>query len=242
MRYTNAASFGRRLDLRSCKGVASTMTELNQPRAKTTSGPRQAPHDEEVYGTLGALLGTLEVIATDDRHPLSEVQSERMRGAIRLGNNMQSQLEALLVLADDALPSRLQRASMVMRPLIEHAVRGALRSFERGQVALVMPSGDHWGKQRVSIDSSRVDRTIRALAELLAVRVGEGGVIEVLLAQPGHHVLLTLRGRAGAGSDGARGGLVISGARRLFELHGGRLDVDASGLTMAILLPAAEAP
>ncbi|HEY6876777.1 MAG TPA: hypothetical protein VI299_02115, partial [Polyangiales bacterium] len=68
------------------------MTEQDQPRATnaaSTSAARQAPHDEEVYGMLGALLGTLEVIATDDQHPLSTVQSERMHGALRLGNALQ---------------------------------------------------------------------------------------------------------------------------------------------------------
>jgi hypothetical protein len=225
------------------------MTEPKPTRPKpSTAEPtsavrtsRQAPHDEEVYGTLGALLGTLEVIATDDEHPLSAQQSERMRGAIRLGNAMQAQIEALLLLADDELGPRLQRAQMAMRPLIEHAVRGALRGFERNHVALVLPTGE-WGTQRVLIDSSRVDRSLRALAEVLAQRVGEAGVIEVLLEQRGQQVLLTLRGRAGAGSDVRKGALVLTGARRLFELQGGALDVAASGLTMTVLLPAAEAP
>ncbi|MET0284974.1 MAG: hypothetical protein ABW352_10900 [Polyangiales bacterium] len=215
------------------------MTEQKPPRPKSTA--RQAPHDEEVYGTLGALLGTLEVIATDDHHPLSPVQSERVRGALRLGNAMQAQVEALLTLADDELATRLTRASLAMRPMVEHAVRGALRGFERANVALVMPSGE-WGTQRVQIDSSRVDRSVRALAEVLAQRVGDGGVIEVLLEQRGQHVMLTLRGRAGSGSDLKRGGLVVQGARRLFELHGGALDLDASGLTMIVLLPKSEAP
>jgi hypothetical protein len=217
------------------------MTEQKPPRPNATSAARPAPHDEEVYGTLGALLGTLEVIATDDNHPLSSVQSERVRGALRLGNSMQAQVEALLVLADQELATRLKRADVAIRPMVEHAVRGALRGFERANVALVMPSGD-WGTQRVLIDSSRVDRGVRALAEVLALRVGEGGVIEVLLHQRGHHVLLTLRGRAGSGGDTRRGGLVIEGARRLFELHGGALDLDAGGLTMAVLLPMYEAP
>jgi hypothetical protein len=227
------------------------MTESKPPRPKSASSaerterpsavPRQAPHDEEVYGTLGALLGTLEVIATDDHHPLSAVQSERMRGAIRLGNAMQAQIEALLMMADEQLGERLQRAQLAMRPLIEHAVRGALRGFERSHVALVLPTGE-WGAQRVQIDSSRVDRSLRALAEVLAQRVGDGGVIEVLLDRRGHHVLLTLRGRAGAGSDVRKGSLVVTGARRLFELHGGALDVGESGLTMAMLLPTSEAP
>ncbi len=225
------------------------MTEF-KPRTKAAARPnahppalRQAPHDDEVYGTLGALLGTLEVIASDDLHALSALQSERMHGALRLGNALQAQVEALLVLSDDELGARLKRAPLALRPLIEHAVRGALRGFERASVALVMPSGDDWGTQRVHIDSSRVDRCLRALAEVLAQRVGDGGVLEVLLdPQRGHHVMLTLRGRVGAGSDTRRGDLVLAGARRLFEQHGGALDIDENGLTVSVLLPAAEAP
>jgi hypothetical protein len=222
------------------------MTEPKPPRPKSAAttqrtSARQAPHDEEVYGTLGALLGMLEVIATDDQHPLSAVQGERMRGAIRLGGALQAHIEALLLLADEQLGTRLQRAHMAMRPLIEHAVRGALRGFERTNVALSLPTGD-WGLERVQIDSSRVDRSLRGLAEVLAQRVGDGGVIEVLLDRRGHHVLLTLRGRPGAGSDARKGALVVDGARRLFELHGGALDVDPGGFTMAVLLPASEAP
>jgi signal transduction histidine kinase len=225
------------------------MTELNPPRPKSasisearTSAAGQAPHDEEVYGTLGSLLGTLEVIATDDHHPLPAVQAERMRGALRLANAMQAQVEALLMLADDELPARLKRFPSTVRPLVEHAVRGALRGFERANVALVMPSDAGWGTQRVSIDSSRVDRSMRALAEALAQRVGDGGIIEVQVVQRQSDVVLTLRGRAGAGCDKQRGGLVLTGARRLLALHGGALEVDASGLTITVQLPTVEAP
>jgi hypothetical protein len=222
------------------------MTELKPQRNQSASSSaartaRQAPHDEEVYGTLGALLGMLEVIATDDQQPLSALQSQRMRGALQLGNALQAQLEALLMLADEQLGARLQRAQMALRPLLEHAVRGAVRGFEQANIALVMPSAAAWGSQRVQIDSSRVDRSLRALAEVLAQRVGEGGIIEVLLEQRERHVLLTLRGRAGAGGDVRRGELVVTGARRLFVLQGGGLEVDASGLNLAVLLPT-EAP
>jgi hypothetical protein len=222
------------------------MTDRNNPRASSaasTADAPQAPHDDEVYGTLGALLGTLEVVATDDHHPLSAVQSERMRGALRLGTALQSQIEALLVLADQGLGGRLRRLHVALRPLVEHAVRGALRALQKDGVALVLPSAPDWGQQRVFIDSSRVDRTIRALTELLALRVGGGGVIEVSLENRSRQVSLTLRGRPdGSNGKSPHGGLLLQGARRLFELHGGALESDAGGLTLTISLPAAEAP
>jgi hypothetical protein len=202
---------------------------------------RLGAHDEEVYGTLGALLGTLEVIATDDHQPLSPQQAERMQGALRLGNGLQAQVEALLMLADEQLHERLSRAQMAMRPLIEHAVRGALRSFEKAAVALVLPTGE-WGRERVRIDSSRVDRTLRALAEQLAARVGDGGVIEVGIQQRSGVVALTLRGRVGARDKPLRTSLVEAGARKLFALHGGALRIDDGGLIIEITLPASEAP
>jgi hypothetical protein len=216
--------------------------------ARTRSSLAQ---EEEVYSMLGALLGTLEVVATDDVYPLAEPQVARVRSAVQLCHGLQHQLEALLTLAADDLPAGLRRTHSAVRPLVEHAVRGAVRGFAAQGVELQVPAGESWGSERVFIDSSRVDRMLKGLSETLAASVGKNGAVEVTIQPSVRHVAVVLTGHAGtalstkqlAGQPTlATSALLIRGATRLFELHGGGLTVDASRLLLHVLLPRSEAP
>jgi hypothetical protein len=208
--------------------------------------------EEEVYGALGALMGTLEVVATDDDHPVPSVQGERLRSALGLCFALQQQIEALLILSSNDLEERLRRGTVRVRPLVEHAVRGARRAFETVGVTLTMPTGDDWGSESTRIDSSRVDRTIRALTELLATGVGRGGSIRAEVHKRGSLVELSLLGaRAEQPSrpspvallPALPGAVLLSrAAARLFTLSGGAFSFDVERLAMHISLPVAEVP
>jgi hypothetical protein len=213
--------------------------------------PSSAAQEDDVYGMLGALLGTLEVVATDDAFPLATIQAERLRSAVRLCHGLQHQIEALLTLASEHLGTNLRCNHVSVRALVEHAVRGAVRGFAAQGVQLRLVPDDGWERQRVFIDSSRVDRMLKALAETLAASVGQDGVLEASMGRVGRHVRLALIGHPGSQpsqqvplgqSTLARSQLLTRGAARLFELHGGGLAVDAAQLHVHILLPASEEP
>jgi len=207
----------------------------------STSTASSAVQEDEVYGTLGALLGMLEVVATDDAYPIAPVQEHRLRCALELCTRLQTYLESLLTLASDDLPVRLRTTTCRVRPLVEHAVRGALRRLEARRVTLQVPEVSAWGHELVHIDAARVDRALRGLAEALADRVGEGGAVAVDVQRMGPHVILSLRGRPGPGATAGPLGSVLleRAARRLLELHGGALSVDPRQLTIELRLPAA---
>jgi hypothetical protein len=214
---------------------------------KNTSYAREsALAEEEVYGALGALMGTLEVVATDDLDPVSSAQSERLRSALGLCYGLQQQIEALLILSSSDLEERLRRGTVRIRPLVEHAVRGARRAFETVGVSLTMPPGDDWGRESTRIDSSRVDRTIRALTELLVTGVGRGGTIQAEVHKRGSLVELALLGARAELPPKAPlmpGALLMArAATRLFTLSGGAFSFDVEQLAMHISLPLAEVP
>lgn len=229
------------------------ISPLERPTARVDAAPARvrssAAQEDDVYGLLGALLGTLEVVATDDVFPLATIQAERLRSAVRLCHGLQHQIEALLTLASDQLGESLKRTPVHVRALVEHAVRGAVRGFEADRVQLCLVPGDAW-EQRVLIDSSRVDRMLKAVTETLAASVGQEGILEASVCRAGRHVALVLLGRPGAQparavpgqSTLANAQLLARGAARLFELHGGGLVVDAEQLRVQILLPASEEP
>jgi hypothetical protein len=198
---------------------------------------------------LGALLGTLEVVATDDVAPLAALQAERVHSAVRLCHGLQHQLEALLTLAAEDLEQRLRRTHSTMHALVEHAVRSAVRGFQADGVQLRLPEDDAWIQERVFIDVSRVDRMLKALAETLAASVGRGGAVEVSVQRGGAHVQLTLMGHVGTPHPGRLGApptlassqLLARGAARLMSLLGGACSVDVQQLHVQLRLPASEA-
>lgn len=209
-----------------------------------------AANEEEVYATLGALLGTLEVIAADEFHPLDGVQIDRLRSAGRLGRRINHYLEAMLILASEDLGERLRRVRTPLRPLIEHALRGAIRSCEARAVQQRLPSAEAWGDGRVLVDASRIDRVLGALVEALAVQLGHGGVIEVSPQLANGKVLLALIGRRGSmpmatpqtlgfGEEISllNSSLLNRAWERLFALHGGDLEVDFEQPAVRIMLP-----
>lgn len=223
------------------------MADDTNPTATAATSPSAhsgAAQEDEVYGLLGALLGTLEVVATDETHPVDKVQEDRLRSALALCGRLQTYIESLLTLSADDLERRLRRSHSPVRPLVEHAVRGAVRRFEAEDVSVRMPATPEWGEQRVFVDASRVDRALRALAESLADRVGAGGAIEVSVSRLDTHVVLALRGRArsdaGVRQPNPGVGLLERAARYLLELHGGGLSLDASRLGLEVRLPVSE--
>jgi len=221
------------------------MSDAKHATPKQPNTASSAQQEEEVYGTLGALMGTLEVVATDDVQPVSPLQAERLQSALRISQALQYQIEALLTLAADDLDTRLRRSHTRMRPLLEHAVRGAARTFENHGVELRMPTGSDWGHESVRIDLSRVDRLLRALTEMLVTGVGAGGQITVAVSRSGPEVVLTLQSELPARSNqpaqpvGA--GLLARSAHRLFQLHGGSFSLDLPALSLRITLPQSEA-
>ena len=223
------------------------MADDTNPTATAATSPSAlsgAAQEDEVYGLLGALLGTLEVVATDEEQPVAPVQEERLRSALALCGRLQTYIESLLTLAGEDLGRRLRRAHCLVRPLVEHAVRGALRRFEAQAVSLRLPASAAWGEQRVYVDASRVDRALRGLAEALVDRVGEGGAIDLSVDRMGRHVVLVLRGRSrvdgGSRVIGPGTALLERAARHLLELHGGGLSLDPAQLALEVRLPASE--
>jgi hypothetical protein len=234
---------------KSTKGAAFFRSRADEPHMSEgtrVSARGSAVTEDEVYGALGALLGTLEVIACDDAHPVPPVQSDRLRSALALCQDLQHQIEALLTLSSEDLPERLRHANTRVRPFVEHAVRGARHTFEAHGVTLRMPEGDDWGCELVTIDSSRADRTVRALSERLAAVVGRGGTLTVEVNTRDGRVELLLLGARAEGTDKPvhmPGALLLGrAATRLFELSGGAFSLDAEQLAIRISLPVAEAP
>jgi hypothetical protein len=208
--------------------------------------PKGAAQEAEVYGALGALLGVLEVIATDEATPISPAQLTRIRSAFGIAQRLQQYVEALLTLAADDLEQRLRRAHCRTRPLVEHALRGALRAFEAYDVELRWPEHASWGDQTVFIDSSRVDRALSALVAALASCLGKGGAIEVEVTTVDSCAVLYLRGERGSelprGPSPFESGLLERAFRRLLELQGGAFAVDFEQLRFEVALPLADEP
>lgn len=211
-----------------------------------TSPQIAAAQEDEVYGALGALLGTLEVVATDDAHPVPTIQGERVSSALRLAHRLERHVDALLMLADETLEQRLRLINHPLRSVMEHALRGALRSHRHADLSLSLPELAEWADLRVKVDGSRVDRVLRGLAELLLSRLGEGGGLFVTMRLHGAAVTLELLGRVGhAPASGAAGDsalLLQRAGSRLFALHGGELRCELDRLQMLLTLPVSEAP
>jgi len=203
-----------------------------------------AAQEAEVYGALGSLLGMLEVIATDDV-ALSAAQLSRLRTALGLGQRLQQYVESLLTLAADDLEPRLRLSVRALRPLVEHALRGALRAFDPHEISLRWPTRADWGSERVRVDVSRFDRSLGALVGVLANNLRRAGSIDIEVEAREGRVLLTLHGEPCSDAGDAEppaSGLIERACQRLLVLHGGELSQVASGLGFVLTLPIAEAP
>lgn len=204
-----------------------------------------ATQEAEVYGALGALLGTLEVIATDDA-ALTSAQSKQLRSAIGFAQQLQQYVEALLTLSAEDLAPRLRRAECAVRPLIEHAVRGSLRGLEAHALTLRWPEHAGWGEERVCIDVSRVDRALGALVGALASTLGPAGALEVAVRCEDGCAILTIRGEHDADDSMCprrfECGLLERALRRLLELQNGALALDVSQPSFELKLPLVGAP
>ena len=228
-------------------------TKLTADASQAAPGQSGAAEEEEVYSTLGALLGTLEVVSADDDHPLAPVQTERLRGATGFVRRLQHQVEALLILSSEDLGGRLRRTPLLVAPLVEHAVRSAKRTCDGLGVSVQQIARESWGDTRVLVDGSRVDRALCALVEALAGSVGRGGVIDVSVQCVGASMLLELIGQAAGNKPRAPGasgasddmsepaslasGLLARGCARLFALHSGELRVDPARPSVRLVLP-----
>ena len=223
-------------------------TKLTVDASQAAPAQTGAADEEEVYSTLGALLGTLEVVSTDDDHALAPVQSDRLRSAAGFLRRLQHQVEALLILASDDLDGRLRRGTVRVAPMVEHAVRSAKRACDTLGVRVQLIARESWGEARVVVDSSRVDRALGALVEALAASVGRGGVIDVSVQCVGASMHLELIGHSVAapradddmseqGSLDSR--LLARGCQRLFALQSGELRVEPSVPSVRLVLPIA---
>jgi hypothetical protein len=221
------------------------MSDDAQGKLRTVEATRRvkgAAQEDEVYGALGALLGVLEVLATDDA--VSETQLTRIRSAIGIGQRLQQLVEALLTLAADDLESRLRVRAAAVKPLVEHAVRGALRSVESQELTLVWPAAERWSHLRIAVDASRLDRALAAMVSALASTLGRGGALEVVVDEHAEGVRFALRGRHGTGArmvaSPFESGLLEGAFRKLLASHGGSCALDLTSSTLTVTLPRAE--
>jgi hypothetical protein len=224
---------------------------IETPSARTASPTAAVPapndarlEEDEVYGALGALLGTLEVLANDDAYPLAPVQREHLGTARRLGRRLEQQLDALLLLAAEDTAARVRMSRRPLRPLVEHALRGAVRGLADDSIALALPEPATFGELCVHVDASRVDRMLTALTEALADRVGAGGAIALTLEQGEREVALSLHGTRADRAPRRRppypAALIERAARSLLSLHGGSLRCSLEQLVVQVTLPLAE--
>lgn len=221
------------------------MSEDAQGRPRTLEAPRRpkgAAQEDEVYGALGALLGVLEVLATDDA--VSDTQLTRIRAAIGIGQRLQQLVEALLTLAADDLEARLRVRTSPLKPLVEHAVRGALRSVEGQELTLLWPPPERWAHLRIAVDASRLDRALAAMVSALASTLGRGGALEVAVEERSDGLCLELRGQHGTGVRPTvtpfESGLLEGAFRKLLASHRGSCALDLSVSTLTVTLPRVE--
>ena len=213
-------------------------------KPKRFSGVRAtAPHEAEeaeVYGTLGSLLGVLEVIAMDDA--LDAKQRARVDAARSYGQRLQRYVEALVTLAADDLSVGLRAAPCALRPLLEHAVSGALRALAEKQLSVRWPARDELDGQRVHLDASRFDRVLSAVFAQFAARLEHGGVLEIGVVERDANACVSLRGKGFDPSASPSALLLLARAlRRLLESFGGSMSVDPQQTSVTFSLPLAKA-
>lgn len=198
--------------------------------------------EDEIFSTLGALLGMLEVLSIDAQPPLTERQRRFVNEALRFGDMLRGRVEALLTLFADERDPRHQRSPYALRRLIDHSVRAASWAAAEKGVNIVLPSSEAC-ESFLFVDAARVDRALRAITDTLVAGLGKDGQVVLRVEDRLDSVLLLLTaGSAGAGNASpaiSLSTLMLSAWERLFALQGGSLSVDHAALSVSIELPKA---
>ncbi len=197
--------------------------------------------EDEIYSTLGALLGMLEVLSIDAHTPLTERQRRFVNEALRFGDMLRARVEALLTLVADAGDPRHQRSPYALRRLVDHSVRAASWAAAEKGVTIVLPPGEAC-ESFVFVDAARVDRALRSITDTLVAALGKDGQVVLRVEDRPESVLLVLSADSqGGGKTPALSlsALMLSAWERLFSLQGGSLCVDNAALSVAIELPKA---
>jgi K+-sensing histidine kinase KdpD len=205
------------------------------------AGPRLSKAmEDEVNGSLGALLGMLEVLSIDVDEPLSARQQAIITDTLRFGDNLRASVEALMILLSDADDPRFARSNYALRRLVDHAVRAAAWSAQERKVVVQLPESGAWDNELVHVDAGRVDRALRAMTDALVARVGAEGTVQLEIERLPHAIRMTLTGRP-ASPAGALSlpRVLIAAWQRLFALQGGQLQVDLAGRSLRVDLPVA---
>jgi hypothetical protein len=199
--------------------------------------------EDEVNGSLGALLGMLEVLAIDVQEPLSERQRAFVADALRMGDSVRAAVEALLTLLSDEADPRFGKSGYALRRLVDHAVRAAGWSASDRQVTLTLPESGDWESEPLWLEPGRVDRCLRAMTDALVAAVAPGGVVELRLEPSPRSFALILSATPAAGQEARLHvpQLVRSAWQRLIALQAGQLSMDVERLSLRLELPRAVA-
>lgn len=195
--------------------------------------------EDEVYSSLGALLGMLEVLAIDVAVPLGPRQEALVTDALQFGDVLRARVEALVTLLTDERDPRFRPAVCTVRRLVDHAVRAAAWAATERKVALTLPESGAWDDEPLWIDAPRTDRTLRAITDALVGAVGERGEVKLSIDVSASSVRLVL---TAASVEAAAAALthpqVLCAAwRRVLELQRGTFSMDADGRRVCVELP-----
>jgi hypothetical protein len=215
----------------------------NRPSGEVPSSVN-ANMERELHKLLGAMLGMLEVLASDLRHPLSERQRAWVAEAVRYGHMLKDRVDAVLLLANHgAAEERLRPAPVSLRRLVEHAVRGAAWEAEERKVRLILPSDDASFADTIVVDVQLVDRAVRSMTETLILLIAPGE-LEATVVHESDFVHIELRGQRDLGvtpavfEDERASELLCAAWQRVAELHRGSLLLDLSAGRIRLSLPA----
>lgn len=223
------------------------------PNAKGAAAVKLRPSlsqamEHEMYSSLGAVLGMLEVLSISVEQPLSPPQKKLVDEALRFGDGLRARLEALLVMFSDADGASQAPCAFTVRRLVDHAVRAASWSAHEKRVTLRLPEHGAWESEAVVIDVARVDRALRGMTDAVIAAVPEGGAVhlrvEVLPEQVRLSLLAEGDGVQGDGPELAHSHVLHAGWTHLIALQGGRLSIDSRPARIVLDLPrsAVEAP
>lgn len=195
--------------------------------------------EDEVYAVLGALLGMLEVSATDRIEPLGERHQRWIAEALRFGDALRERVDAMLALGTDPADERHRREVYPLRRLVDHSIRGVTWHASEKGVQLSCQELQEDDDVQLFIDVSRVDRSLRSITEALVDGVGQGGVLTLDVSGEEAAVQLRLRG---ARADGASGQfrpseLVEAAWHYVFALQGAEVRIAHDVPEVVVTLP-----